>query len=233
MIGIIINSILIVVGGVLGLLVGNRISDKVQSFMMSALGLCIIFLGIQMALEVRQVSVVLCAVTAGAAIGQALEIDEKLVVWGNRIDAKFAKGDGPKPMAAFIATSLVYCIGSMAILGPLQAGLTGNIDTLLVKGILDGVSAVIFATTLGVGVLLSSISVFGVQTLIFLFAKILAPFLTDAVMQDLTSAGGIIVMGIGIKMFFDKKDLPVANFLPAIPIPVIVYGVASLLGFTL
>lgn len=131
-------------------------------------------------------------------------------------------------MEAFITTSLLYCVGSMAILGPLQLGLEGNPDTLMVKSTLDGIGSIIFAGTLGPGVLLSALPVFVYQTPIYFLSAQIAPYLQGSLISNMTGVGGIIILMMAFNMLEIKK-IPTANYIPAIFMPILIHGIMSIL----
>jgi len=158
------------------------------------------------------------SIVLGGIIGEAMDIEGKLASLGKWIESKMGQGEG-LVAKGFVMTSLIYCVGAMAIVGALESGLTGNHETLYAKSLLDGVSSVIFASTLGVGVLLSAFTVFVYQGLITLAAGSLAMMLTDAVVLEMSAIGGLLIVGISMNILEIKK-VPVGNLLPAVFIPV-------------
>lgn len=223
-----INPVIILIMGVLGLKIGRRIPQKIQQRMLEGIGFTTMFIGVSLALEGNSITIMILSIVLGAALGEWLDIDDTLTRWGKRVQRRFTLGEGSQFMEAFISTSLLYCVGSMAILGPLQLGLEGNADTLMVKSTLDGIGSIIFAGTLGPGVLLSALSVFIYQTPIYFLASQIAPFLQGTLISNMTGVGGVIILMMGINMLEIKK-IPTANYIPAIFMPMLIHGIMSFL----
>ncbi|SDY60090.1 DUF554 domain-containing protein [Tindallia californiensis] len=218
MLGTIINSVAILIGGTVGLLLRKGISERFKQTVMQGLGLSVFVIGVSGALKTENMLVVIFSIVFGGIMGEALEIEEKLEVLGRWMEKRVGKGEG-LVAKGFVTTSLIYCVGAMAIVGALESGMTGNHETLYAKSLLDGVSSVIFASTLGLGVLLSSVSVFIYQGLITIAAGSLADLLTEAVVIEMSAVGGLLIIGISMNILEIKK-VPVGNLLPAVFIPV-------------
>lgn len=225
MIGVLANSAAVILLSLVGVRVGSRIPGKVQEDVMVALALCVSIMGIQMGMKADQFIVVILSLALGTGIGAALDIDGGLARAGERIDRRFEKADAEQvgPMTAAIQASLLYCVGSMAIVGSLQAGISGNNDTLFIKSVLDGLTALVMAAGLGIGVSFSALPIFVYQGTIVLLAHAIAPYISDALVADLTSAGGIMVFAIGLNLMKIKK-IPVANMLPAFILAIVARG---------
>ena len=225
MIGVLANSAAVILLSLVGVRVGSRIPGKVQEDVMVALALCVSIMGIQMGMKADQFIVVILSMALGTGIGAVLDIDGGLARAGERIDRRFEKADVENggPMTAAIQASLLYCVGSMAIVGSLQAGISGNNDTLFIKSVLDGLTALVMAAGLGIGVSFSALPIFVYQGTIVLLAHAIAPYISDALVADLTSAGGIMVFAIGLNLMKIKK-IPVANMLPAFILAIVARG---------
>lgn len=210
MIGVLANSAAVILLSLVGVRVGSRIPGKVQEDVMVALALCVSIMGIQMGMKADQFIVVILSLALGTGIGAALDIDGGLARAGERIDRRFEKAGAEQvgPMTAAIQASLLYCVGSMAIVGSLQAGISGNNDTLFIKSVLDGLTALVMAAGLGIGVSFSALPIFLYQGTIVLLAHAIAPYISDALVADLTSAGGIMVFAIGLNLMKIKKKSP-------------------------
>ncbi|RQD71013.1 MAG: DUF554 domain-containing protein [Tindallia sp. MSAO_Bac2] len=217
MLGTIINSIAIIIGGTMGLLLRKGISDRFKQTVMQGLGLAVFVIGLSGALKTENVLLMIFSIVLGGIIGEALEIEEKLASLGKWLEGRMGQGEG-LVAKGFVTTSLIYCVGAMAIVGALESGLTGNHQTLYAKSLLDGVSSVIFASTLGVGVLLSAFTVFVYQGLIAMAAGSLAMLLTEAVVLEMSAIGGLLIVGISMNILEIKK-VPVGNLLPAVFLP--------------
>jgi hypothetical protein len=190
------------------------------------MALAVVIIGIMGAMEMNNLIVVLASIVVGSIIGEKLDLDKRLDNLGTSMEKRFGKGDSDFSKG-FIMASLVYCIGAMSILGALESGLTGNHETLYAKSVLDGVSAVIFASTFGIGVAFSAVAVFIYQGSITLLASSVKDLLTPEVINEMSSIGGILIMAIGINILGIKK-VKIANMLPAIFIPIVYYSLVAL-----
>ena len=229
MIGVLANVGAVLVLSFLGVFIGSRIPAKVQDEVMAVLALSATIMGLQMGMKADQFIVVIVSVAVGTGIGAALDIDGALLRFGDRIDKYFKKSEKESagPMAAAIQASLLFCVGSMAIVGSLQAGISGDNDTLFVKSVLDGLTALVMAATLGIGVSFSALPLLVYQGSLVLMAGAIAPYITDALVADVTSVGGIMVFAIGLGLM-DIKKIPIANMLPAFAITVILRAIMGI-----
>jgi len=218
MLGTVINSAAIIVGGILGSLLKVGISERFKTIVMQGVGLSVMIIGISNGLKFSNLMIVIISIVVGGIIGEALNIEGFLKKLGNILQSKFSKKEGSTFSEGFVTASLVYCIGAMAIIGALKDGLTKDHSILFAKSVLDGISSIIFASTFGVGVIFSSISVFLYQGLISLGASFLQPVLISSVVDDMTSVGGILIFAISLNML-EIKNIKIGNFLPAIFIP--------------
>lgn len=219
MTGTVINAAAIVVGGLIGWKAGGLLSEKMRDTSLSALGLVVFILGVDMVLKWENALLVIIAIVLGGVLGELLNVEGWLETLGKRVQAslgKRIKGDLSK---GFIYATLVYCVGPMAILGALQSGLTGSHSILLAKASIDGLTAIAFASTLGVGVVFSAVTVFIYQGLLTLGALYIADIVEMAGPQ-LEATGGLLIMGLGIKIL-GLKQIRVANLLPALPVVVV------------
>jgi len=226
MTGTIINFLTIIAGGFLGLFLGNRFSEKIRLTIMNGLGLFTMLYGIRLFTETKNAMVVLISLVIGILIGEWVGIEDRLSNLGIWLEKKFNKAknaDSNRFIKGFLTTSLLYCIGPMAILGSIQDGLTGDFNTLGIKAIIDGISAIAFASSLGIGVLFSSVIVFVYQGIITLLAAQLQFILTDVMLFEVNALGGIMLVGLAISNLLEIRKIRVANFLPGfIIIPFIV-----------
>lgn len=220
MTGTLINVAAILIGGMLGLLLGSRLSERVRQTVIAGLGLFTLAYGFKLFMGTQNALAVLGALLVGVLIGEALQIDRGLHLLGGWLETKFNKVNGGvqdnRFVRGFVTASLVFCIGPMAILGSIQDGLTGDYQTLVVKSILDGFGALAFASSLGVGVLFSAGIVLLYQGGITLLAVQVQNFVTDAMMIELSAAGGVLLLAIAISSLLEIKQLRTGNFLPAL-----------------
>ncbi|TCT13983.1 hypothetical protein EDC18_10752 [Natranaerovirga pectinivora] len=230
-IGTIVNFIAIILGGFLGLGLKTGLSSRFKQIVMQSLGLAVLFIGVSGTIQSmfkitesngidrQYIMTMILSLVIGGILGEWINIELKLDNLGLFLQKKIGTvGDFAK---GFVTASLVYCIGAMAIVGALEDGLLRNPNTLFAKSILDGISAVIFSSTLGIGVVFSSVSVLIYQGGITLLAGTLEPILTDVVIQQMSLIGNILIFAIGINILEIKK-IKVGNLLPAIFIPMIV-----------
>ena len=222
MLGTIVNSLTIIVGGFIGILIKKGIPEKLNKSVMNAISLAVIYMGISGALKGDNALIIIICMCLGAAIGELIDIDRLLNNLGNYLESKFSKEGVNKVSISqgFVNSSLIFCVGAMAVVGALQSGLSGDNSTLFAKSVLDGVSSIFFAASMGIGVLASSIAVFIYQGLIALAASSISYLLKDIVVTYMTSVGSLLIMAIGLNML-DICKIKVANLLPAMFIPVI------------
>lgn len=229
MFGTIVNSIAIVVGGIIGMLLKKGIKEDYKSTIMDGIALSVIVIGIAGGISSENIILVISSIVIGAIIGETIGIENKLDDLGNKLQSKFGKGDG-NFSKGFVTASLIYCVGAMAIIGSLESGIQGNHETLFAKSILDGITSILFTSTLGVGVIFAAIPVFIYQGTITLLATSVKDLLTPEVINEMSAVGGILIMALGINVLGIKK-IKVGNLLPAIFIPIIYYMLANGLGF--
>ena len=190
--------------------------------MMKGLGLCTLYLGISGSLKGENSLILIISIVVGALIGEGIDLDAKLKRFGAWIENKFKSKESGKVSIAegFVSASLLFCVGAMAVVGSLQSGLEGNHEMLFNKSMLDGVAAVVFASTMGIGVMLSAAFVFVYQGAITLAAQWIAPLLTDTIIAEMTCVGSVIIIGIALNLIGITK-LKVMNYVPAIFVPIL------------
>lgn len=220
MLGTIVNTIAIVFGGLLGLLFGQALPDKIKRTVIQGIGLVVLLIGGSMALQTKNSLVVIASLVLGGIIGESIDIELRLQHLGQWLERKFAKnGQGTGFTKAFVTASLIYCVGAMAIMGSLESGLRGNHNILFAKSMLDGISAIVFASSMGIGVLVSAIPVLVYQGAITLAAVFLQGVLSPQVIAEMGATGGLLIVGIGFNIL-EIKEIKVGNLLPAIFIAV-------------
>ncbi|MBU2511175.1 DUF554 domain-containing protein [bacterium] len=225
MLGTIVNAVSIIAGSLLGLFLKKGIPERYKKTVMQALSLAIILIGIKSALKTDDLLIVIISLALGSVIGEFVGIESGLEALGRWIESRFSSESG-SVAKGFVTASLVYCVGSMAIVGSFESGLTGNHQTLFAKSALDGISAIIFASSLGIGVLLSSVPVFLYQGVLTITAGLIKPFLIASVIAQMSATGGLLIAAIGINLLGIVK-IRVGNMVPAIFIPLVYYLVRS------
>jgi len=222
MIGSLINAAAILVGSGLGLSLRGGISQRFRDTLTQGLALCVMLIGSLGAIRTQDVMIpILCMVVGGLA-GEAVNIEKRLQALGDsaqRLAARASRGgDAGGFSQGFVTASLVFCVGAMAIVGSLDSGLRGDHTTLIAKSALDGVTSIIFASTLGPGVALSALAVLLYQGAIALCAQQVAGLLTEPIILEMSAVGGLLIVGIGVNMLGLTK-LRIGNLLPAIFLP--------------
>ncbi|MDR2006016.1 MAG: DUF554 domain-containing protein [Acidaminococcales bacterium] len=226
--GTIINAASIIGGGMLGLLLKRGIPESYQQTVMRGIGLAIIVIGAQMALQGNML-IVISSVAIGGLAGEFLALDRLLAAAGEWLSKMMPNQGSAEKQAlgkGFITATLVYCVGSMSVVGSVQDGLTGKADILLVKAMLDGITAVFFASALGAGVLFSALPVFLYQGAITVMAGFMSGFLPQEVIAEMSAAGGVLIMGIAFTML-GVCEIKIANLLPALFFAAIIAAVCQ------
>jgi len=217
--GTLVNTLAIIAGGLAGLALKGGIPHKYMETVMHAIALAVILIGLKTALVGNDLLLVIISMAVGSIIGEFLKIEARLEDLGQWLEKKFSKSGGGIAKG-FVAASLLFCVGSMAIVGSMESGLSGNHQTLFAKSVLDGVAAVVLASSLGFGVVLSAGSVFIYQGAIALTASMLKPLLIPPVMAQMSCVGGLLIMAVGMNILEIKK-IKAGNMIPAIFIPLI------------
>lgn len=228
MLGVLINVITVVVGSLVGLLFKKGIPERVSKATMIGLGACTLYIGISGALCGENVLILIASMVLGAISGTLLDIDGAINRLAEAVENKFKK-DGKKVSIAegLVSATLLFCVGSMTVTGSIQAGLTGDNSVLITKATLDLVSSMMLASSLGVGVLLSAVSVFVIQGGLVLFASVIAPFMNAGAINEMTCAGSLLIVMIGTNLMGISK-FKVADYLPAILFAPIIYNIIAL-----
>ncbi len=218
MIGVLVNTVAVIIGSAIGLLFKKAISEKITKAAMTAIALCTVYIGVSGALKGENTLILIVSMLLGAIIGTAINIDGGIEKLGKSIENRFSNNDGKVSVAqGFVTASLLFCIGSMTIVGSLNAGLYGDNELLFTKSLLDFISAMMLSVSLGVGVLCSSVFVLVFQGLLVLLSSLLAPVMTDSAIAEMTCAGSVMIIALGLNLLGVTK-IKVANFLPALVI---------------
>ena len=230
MLGTIINFFAIIVGSLIGVFFGSRLPEKLKDTVMAGMGLFIVAIGVQMFLKTENGLIVLGALVIGAILGEWGRLEDRLMSLGAWLEKRFAgssEGSSSRFVRAFLATTVLFCTGPMAVLGSISDGLQGDSLTLIIKSVMDGIASIAFASTMGIGVAFSAIPVLIYQGTISLLAGQLDAIVTASMMNEMTATGGVLLMGIGVSGILEIKKIRVGNFLPALLIaPLIVYVIS-------
>lgn len=235
MTGTILNIATVLLGGTIGLFFGAKLPERIRQTVLAGLGLFTAVIGIQMFLQTENAMIALGGLLIGGLLGEWWRIEDGLRALGAWLERRFnsrAAEDqgGNRFIRGFMTASLLFCIGPMTILGSIQDGLSGNYQLLAIKSVLDGFAALAFASTLGVGVLFSSLVILVYQGGISLMAAQLQSIISDAMMTEMTAVGGILILGLALSSLLEIKPIRVGNFLPALAIAPLIVAVLTFLG---
>ncbi len=247
MTGTLINVATVLIGGTLGLIFGSRLPERIRRTVVAGLGLFTAAIGVQMFLETQNPIIVLISILVGGILGEWWRIEDGLSNLGGFLEARFTgsksnhlEASAPQSRGesaarerfihGFLTASLVFCVGPMTILGSIQDGLTGDYRLLAIKSVLDGFASLAFASSLGIGVLFSSLTVLIFQGGISLLAAQAQALITSAMMSEMTAAGGLLLLGLSISSLLELKPIRVGNFLPALVLAPLFVALVEYLG---
>ena len=231
MTGTLLNIATVLIGGIIGLVFGARIPDKLKETVISGMGLFVAAMGLQMFLKTENPLIVLGSLLIGTLLGEWWKIEEGLQNLGRFLEQRFSKegeNGSNRFVRGFLTASLLFCVGPLTILGSIQDGLTGDYNLLAVKSVLDGFAALAFTSTLGIGVMFSTIIILVYQGGISLLAAQLNAIVTPSMMNELTATGGVILLGLALSSLLEIKKIRVGNMLPALAIAPVIVWVVSL-----
>lgn len=233
MLGVLVNTIAVLIGGTVGTLFKKGIPEKITTAIMTGLGLCIVYIGIDGALKGENTLVLIVSMVIGTAIGTLIDIDRQVNRLAAFVEKKFSKKGKKVSVAEGIVTgTLLFCVGSMTVVGSLNSGLRNDHEMIYTKSLLDLISSTMLASTLGAGVILSAAAVFLIQGGLVLLSGLLVNVLNDAAISEMTCAGSVMIIAIGLNLTGLSK-FKVANFLPAIVFAPIFTWLFSLLPISL
>jgi uncharacterized protein len=247
--GTIINIITVLVGGALGLRFGSRLPDRVRQTVVAGLGLFTAAIGLQMFFKTGNAIVVLISLLIGGLLGEWWRIEDGLRGLGELLERRFTNNSATQAVAdtganplkltetnfikGFLTASLLFCIGPMTIIGSIQDGLTGDYSLLAIKSVLDGFASLAFASSLGVGVLFSTLVILVYQGGLSLLAFQAQALISTEMMNELTAVGGVLLLGVAISSLLEIKPIRVGNFLPALVIAPLIMGILQATGIIL
>jgi len=227
MLGTIVNSTAILAGGTVGLLIRSGIHDRYKKIIIQALSLSVLYIGAVSTIgnlldpDAHNILFIICLVIGGV-LGEFVGVEDKLNALGDFFERRFAGEDKGSFSKGFVSASILFCVGSMAILGSFQSGAQGEHSILFAKSVLDGVISIIFASTFGPGVLLSAVSIFVYQGALTLGAQAVEPYMSIDMLREISIVGGVLMTAIGIDMLGVCK-IKIGNFLPAMFLPAVYY----------
>jgi uncharacterized protein len=230
--GSVVNALLIIIGAVIGRFLHN-IPERMKETVMYGIGLAVSVIGIQMTFESTQILIVIVSIVVGAVMGEWIDLDAKINKLGQWIERKMPKKkEGPGVAQGFVTATLIFIIGSMAIIGAIDSGLRNDHDVLLMKGIIDGFTSIILSSTLGIGVAIAAVPVFLYQGIITLFSTQISKYIPDELLNffisEMTATGGLMILAIGLNLIGLTK-IRVANLIPGIIVVAIVVSIVFVL----
>lgn len=230
--GVIVNTLTVIIGSITGLLFKKGIPKKITDAIMIGLGFCTVSIGISGLVNDVNTIILIISIVLGAAIGTALDIDSKINHIGDYLSKKFKANDDKVSVSeGFVTACLLFCIGSMTIVGSLNAGISGDNKMLYTKALLDLISSTMLSASLGIGVLFAAAFVFVFQGALVLLAQYIAPFLTPETIAQLNGAGSLLIFALGLNIVGITK-IKIANYLPAIIIaPIITFIYAFIMNY--
>ena len=217
--GTLVNTLAVIVGSIAGLLLQRRLPENIRTICFQGLGLCTLLIGVQMALQVENILILIFSVLVGGVIGEGLRLHSRLTQLGDIVKHKIRIGS-ERFTDGLITSFLLFCIGSLTIVGALEEGLNNDPALIYTKSVLDGFASIVLAATYGWGVLFSAIPLLLFQSSITLSAELLQPYLSESVIHQLSATGGVIIIGLGINLL-EIKALKITNMLPALIIVVL------------
>lgn len=233
MVAVFINVAGVLLGAAIGLLFGSRIKERFTKGIMMAIALVTFVIGVQSAVQTSNIMIVMICLVLGTVAGTALRLDDRMNGAADRITEKL-KGTrlGRGPFAeAFMTTTILYCVGTMTVIGSIEAGLNNNYQILIAKSIMDMMSSIVFSAALGAGVLASAVSVLVIQGTLVLLAGVAAPVLTNEVITEMSAVGGTLFIGMAINLMgISEKRIKIGDMLPAIFLPILYFPLAAWLG---
>ncbi len=232
MIGTLLNIATVLIGGTLGLVFGARLPERMRQTVVAGLGLFTAALGVSLFIKSQNAVIVLLSLLIGGILGEWLDIEEWLARMGKWLQKRFvskSRGRTSLFVRGFLTASLVFCVGPLTILGSIQDGLTGDYKLLAIKAVLDGFAAVVFASTLGIGVLFATLVILVYQGGLTLLAGQAQALFSVGMIAELSAVGGVLLVGIAVSSLLELKPIRVGNFLPALLIaPLIMAGLVAL-----
>ncbi|MDR2543325.1 MAG: DUF554 domain-containing protein [Treponema sp.] len=240
MLGPIVNAAAIVFCSLIGCFLLKKIPERFEDHIKKALGLTIIYIGVKGSLQNENILLLVMSIAVGAVLGELIDIDKWMNRFGQWVEQKLKMGGSETQAASvkiknsehsfskgFVSASILFCSGSMAIVGSMESGLQGNHEMLFAKSVLDGCISLVFSASMGIGVAFSALSVFVYQGAITLGSAAISGFLTEEIIREMSATGSLIIAGIGLN-FLGIKEIKVANLIPAVFIPGIWLTLAGL-----
>ena len=233
MLAVIVNAVAVILGGLIGTLFGSRIKERYTKAVMTCIALVTMVIGVQSAIVTSNILLVMVCLVLGTIVGTALHLDDRINGSGDKMKEKLAgtRFGGGHFAEAFVSTSILFCVGTMAVVGSIQAGLNKDYSILFAKSAMDFVSSIVFAAALGPGVFLSAVTVLVFQGAIALLAGLAAPVLSTQVVTEMSAVGGALFIGMAINLLgLREEKIKVGDMLPSIFLPILYFPLAELVS---
>lgn len=231
MIGVIANALAVLILGFAGSKIGDKISKSLQDTILAFIPIAIMMIGVNAGLK-GSTLIIIVSLVIGIVIGEKLDLEGSVNKLGEKFKQLLIKNpedNDSKFVEGYVSATLIFCMGSMGILGSLDAGIRWNSDILLAKASIDGITALILASTMGIGVAVSGFSLLIYQGTLTILASFLAPIFSESVIANISGIGGIMIFAIGLKML-DVKNFKIANTLPALLVPLIYQFILNIIS---
>lgn len=229
MIAVFINACVVVLGSLFGILLRNRLKLEHTKTLIACMGICTIVIGISGSIKTSSILIVILCLVIGTILGELIKIEAHMDKTGDWLKAKVSKKDGGQFTEGFVAASLLFCVGSMSILGSFDAGLRGDYNIIFTKTIMDGIMAIALAATMGIGVAFSALTILIYQGIFTLLAGVIEPFLSAQMIKEMNAVGGILLIATGMNILNLTKDrIKVGNMLPALIFPIVWFSISNL-----
>ena len=229
MLAVFVNALTVILGSTLGVLLNKHLKEEYTKTVIACMGICTTVIGITGAIATSNIIIVVVCLVVGTVIGELLKLEQRLDNVGNWLKSKLPQKGNSQFTEGFVSASLLFCIGSMSIMGSFEAGLQGTYDITFAKSAMDGIISVTFAATMGIGVAFSALTIIAYQGGLTLLAGVIAPILSDPVITEMSAVGGVMLIATGMNIMELTKDrIRVGNMLPALIFPVIWFAIAGL-----
>ena len=229
MLAVFVNALTVILGSTLGVLLNKHLKEEYTKTVIACMGICTMVIGVTGAIATSNIIIVVVCLVAGTVLGELVKLESRLDSVGDWLKKKLPQKGNGQFTEGFVSASLLFCIGSMSIMGSFEAGLEGNYDISFAKSAMDGIISVTFAATMGIGVAFSALTIIAYQGGLTLLAGVIAPILSDPVITEMSAVGGVMLIATGMNiMGLTKERIRVGNMLPALIFPVIWFAIAGL-----
>lgn len=229
MLAVLVNAVTVILGSILGMLLNKRLKEEYTKTIIACMGICTMVIGITGAIATSNIIIVIICLVLGTILGELLKLEKRLDGAGDWLKKKVPQGGNSRFTEGFVTASLLFCVGSMSIMGSFDAGLRNDYDIIFAKSAMDGIMAVTFAATMGIGVAFSALTVIIYQGALTLLAGVIAPILSDPMIVEMSAVGGVMLIATGMNIIgLTKERIRVGNMLPALIFPAVWFAIAGL-----